>query len=132
MARFNGWRLTRAGFIFIVVTLLLAVVVFAGVRFAQQRGEQVRQDEAAEIARQNQDESDTPVIAVDTPAPEETGQQASGGTVATTDTTQAAPAALPETGVANFLPVLLLAVATYGATWAVRGRRAAVVNTSEG
>ena len=56
MARFATWRPTRAGIIFTVVVLLLAGAVFAGAWFVQQRGEQVRQQEAADIAQQNLEE----------------------------------------------------------------------------
>ena len=51
MASIRGWRITRAGMIFIAVIIGLALLAFTVLYVAQQRGEQARQDEAAEIAR---------------------------------------------------------------------------------
>jgi len=131
MASFNGWRLTRAGFVFIIVTLLLAVLVFAGVRFAQQRGEQVRQDEATQIARDNQSDEQTPAIGQETPVPQDTQPQSSG-VAAPSGPTAAAPEALPETGIASILPILLLAAVTYIVAGRMQQRRAVAANTFEG
>lgn len=84
MARITQWRPTRTGIIFLIVTLILAVVVFGAIRLVQYRGEQVRQQEAAKIAQQNLEESsNTPVIAED-PSPSSEADQsdpnASGAT----------------------------------------------------
>ena len=125
MARFTGWRVTRAGIIFIIVAVVLAALVLVGVRFAQQRGEQARQNDAAEIARQNQESSDTPAIAEATPTPTEETPAATEGT-STPDVASiapAAPSALPETGIGNFVPVVLLALVTYGAVRFALDRR---------
>lgn len=149
MARFNGWRLTRAGLIFIVVAILLAVTVFGVIRFVQQRGEQARQDEATQIALQNQDEqSETPVIAEDAPAGEGSGAAttesstgtAPGNSAATTEEGAAAGAPsngsstnaaipqtgttqLPATGIGNILPIILLALAAFGAAHVIQNKR---------
>ena len=147
MARFNGWRLTRAGLIFIVVAILLAVTVFGVIRFVQQRGEQARQDEATQIALQNQDEqSETPVIAEDAPAGEGSGAattESSTGTAPGSATTEEGAAAgtpsngsstnaaipqtgttqLPATGIGNILPIILLALATFGAAHVIQNKR---------
>lgn len=147
MARFNGWRLTRAGLIFIVVAILLAVTVFGVIRFVQQRGEQARQDEATQIALQNQDEqSETPVIAEDAPAGEGSGAattESSTGTAPGSATTEEGAAAgapsngsstnaaipqtgttqLPATGIGNILPIILLALAAFGAAHVIQNKR---------
>lgn len=127
MARFNGWRLTRAGIVFIIVVIVLAVLVFAGLRFAQQRGDQVRSDEAAKIALESQNEQ-TPAIAEDTPTPAPNDQQSSNDAeqaapAAPATPSSDAPAALPETGITSIFPILFLAAATYGGTRFVRQRR---------
>lgn len=97
MARFTVWRPTRTGIIFIVVTVLLAAAVFAGAWYVRERGEQVRQQEAAEIARQNlEEESETPVIAEET-APAE-GEASNDGVAVEDSAASTAPGALPETG----------------------------------
>lgn len=132
MARFNGWRLTRAGIVFIIVAALLAVAVFAGLKYAQQRGEQVRRDQASEIARESQNEP-TPVIAEETPAPATTDETGDGGSPDVAVSTPApattpAPAALPATGMADFFPMIALALLAYTATMYVSSRRTLLLN----
>lgn len=140
MARFNGWRLTRAGIVFIIVAILLAVTVFGVVRFIQQRGEQVRQDEATEIALQNQEEqSNTPIIAEETPANEggeaatteegatagQQGQQggATSGSSTDSSTPQTGTTELPATGIESFVPIVVLAMVAFGAAHLIQNRR---------
>jgi cytoskeletal protein RodZ len=131
MARFNGWRLTRAGFIFIVVAILLGIAVFASVRFVQQRGEQVRQDEATEIARQNQQQAEAPVIAREsTPSEDAPADEESATTGPSTPST--APEALPQTGAEGILPIIAIAAMTYGTTLVVRERRRLATNPIQG
>ena len=133
MAKFSGWRLTRAGFVFIIVIILLAVAVFAGVRFVQQRGEQVRQDEATQVARDTQAASQTPAIAEETPATQsEDEAEAAPSTATESQVAQAVPDALPQTGIDSVLPMLLLAAATYGTAWIVRERRSLRANVRQG
>jgi hypothetical protein len=77
MARLANLRPTRAGIVFIGITIVLAVIVFAAIWTVRYRGEQVRQQEAAKIAEQNlEQQSDTPIIAQET-APSDEGEQGS-------------------------------------------------------
>jgi cbb3-type cytochrome oxidase subunit 3 len=56
MAIFNGWRITRAGVVFVIGILVLAGLVFGGIWFVNERGEQARRDEAINIAQQQLEE----------------------------------------------------------------------------
>lgn len=113
MASLSGMRITRAGIIFIIVAVALAALVFGGLYVAQQRGEQVRRDEAAEIARQNlENDSNKPVVIGE-------DQGVSNGVVddgrndSQTDT-GSTPEQLPETG-----GELSSLIAVFGITFAV-------------
>lgn len=120
MASNSGWRITRAGSIFIIVVVALAALLFGGVYLAQQRGERVRRDEAAEIARQNlENESNKPVVigedqAVNGQVEEEAA--ASGGSVTATAAPEQLPQTGPETATMLALFMLSLAVASYMAS----------------
>lgn len=126
MARFATWRPTRTGIIFIVVALLLAGAVFAGAWFVQQRGEQVRQQEAAEIAQQNlENESETPVIAEE--EAEDAAPTNEGAVQSTTDASEGqvaanSPEALPATG-GEIVPLLATFLLTLTAAAYVVSRR---------
>lgn len=138
MARFNGWRLTRAGIVFIIVVALLAVAVFAGLKYAQQRGEQVRRDEAAEIARETQDQPTPAIAEEETPAPTTTGEtgDGSGSDVAVTTpsaptpaaTATPAPSALPATGPSDVASIFVAAVLAYSVALYVSSRRQSTIN----
>lgn len=116
MAAFTGWRITRAGMIFIIGVVLLAALAFVSVYIVVQRGEQARREEAIAVA-EKQLEAETEVIAQETPASE----------APVTDTTdEAAPPAteaLPETGAT---PAVIIAVAaiTMAGAYYVQSRRA--------
>jgi hypothetical protein len=56
MAIFNGWQITRAGVVFVIGILVLAGLVFGGIWFVNERGEQARRDEAIKIAQQQLEE----------------------------------------------------------------------------
>ena len=116
----SGWRITRAGGIFIVVTLLLAGLVIGGIYFVSQRGEQVRQQEAAEIARQNLEESSDRPVVIAREEPEE-DEPVNGGQAeapAATSDNESVPSELPETGPASTsvfaVAVLAFFIAAYG------------------
>ena len=120
MATMSGWRITRAGGIFIVVTLLLAGLVIGGIYFVSQRGEQVRQQEAAEIARQNLEESSEGPVVIAREEPEE-DEPVNGGQAeapAATSDNESVPSELPETGPASTsvfaVAVLAFFIAAYG------------------
>lgn len=145
MASTMGWRPTRAGFIYVIIAIILAATVFGVAWFVQQRGEQVRQQEAAEVAKENlENQTDTPVIAEEseTPAPETPGSGATDGEeVAVTDpnngstqnegATSAPPAGnttkeLPVTGPGSALISLLgIAGVTYTISLFIVSRRTA-------
>lgn len=113
MASIGKLRVTRAGIIFIIVAVALAALVFGGLYIAQQRGDQARRDEAAEIARQNlENDSNQPVVIGE-------DENVSSGVVDDDDTdTQtdngATPGQLPETG-----GELSSLIAIFGITFAV-------------
>ena len=114
MASIRGWRITRAGMIFIAVIIGLALLAFTVLHVAQQRGEQARQDEAAEIARENLEEQANRPIVI---AEDETVND--GEAVASSDDDdQAAPEALPETGPELFALVGVFALVFATASFA--------------
>lgn len=123
MASLSGMRITRAGIIFIVVVVALAALLFGGLYFAQQRGEQVRRDEAAEIARQNlENDSNQPVVIGEDEGvsngvvdDDRTDEQTDGG---------ATPAQLPETG-GELTSLIAVFGITLAATAYIQSRRAA-------
>ena len=52
MTLFGGWRITRAGILFIVGVLVLGAIVTGGIFLVKNHGEAVRRDEAIKIAEQ--------------------------------------------------------------------------------
>lgn len=105
MAIFQGWRITRAGVVFVGGLIILAVLIFGGIWFVQNRGEQTRREEAIKVAEQNLQEQSKPPVETTTETE-----------VATTDTTPPASneAALPETGIeiGHVLAITVLSLAT--------------------
>jgi len=94
MASIRGWRITRAGMIFIAVIIGLALLAFTVLYVAQQRGEQARQDEAAEIARENlEEQANQPIVIAEDQTVNDEEVVASND-----EEDQPAPEALPETG----------------------------------
>lgn len=114
MATMSGWRITRAGIIFIVVTLLLAGLVIGGTYVVRERGEQARQQEAAEIARQNLEEASEGPVVIAREEPEETETNGGASGEAPEPGTDAAPipSELPETGPTSLM-VVLAAILTF-------------------
>jgi FtsZ-interacting cell division protein ZipA len=126
MVSFTGWRPTRSGIIFVIVAIVLAIIVFAGAWFVQQRGEQVRQQEAAEIAQQNlEEDSDTPIIAEEEAVVEE---EAVSEEAAESDNPQVAatePEQLPTTGPNDLVALLAVTGLAFAGSFYIVSRRAA-------
>lgn len=123
MASLSGMRVTRAGIIFIIVAVALAALVFGGLYFAQQRGEQVRRDEAAEIARQNlENDSNQPVVIGED---EGVSNGVVDGDRTDTDTDSGVtPGQLPETG-GELTSIIAMFGITFATTAYIMSRRAA-------
>lgn len=114
MPIFNGWRITRAGVVFVIGILVLAGLVFGGIMLVQQRGEQARRDEAVKIAEQQLKEQSEVAKETNTEPVKTDEAQTNGTTVPATTTTT-----LPETGpeLMQILAVTALALsAAYYAT----------------
>lgn len=120
MAIFNGWRITRAGIIFVVGLVILAGVVFAGVSWVAQRGEQARREEAIQVAEQNLEQQSEP-IAQEQPqnAPD---SDTSTGPIAVNDEGEEQPDELPETG-AELNGLLAITLIALAASYYVQSRR---------
>jgi len=118
MNTFKGWRITRNGIIAIAVLIVLSIVLYFGILMVANRGEQARQQEAAQIALQNlEKDSEGPAVIAAAPtqsAPESESQ--SGGATAPI------PTVLPETGTGLF-GLIPVAVLTYAAALFVTSRR---------
>lgn len=127
MAVFNGWRLTRAGVVFVVGIIVLALVVFGVIMFVRERGEQARRDEAIAVAEQNleaQSEVSTAQTADDENTDSETTPaQASPATPAPATPTAPQAAQLPETGIESVAPIIILAIVTLAISYYVTSRR---------
>lgn len=133
MAAFGGWRLTRAGILFIIGILVLGGLVTGGVFYVKNHGEAVRRDQAVKIAEQNlEDQSKTETkTTTNTDKDQNQGSatpSAQGGTDTTTvASTNPGTSALPETGIDD-LQVLgtsaVLAVVAFSVVSYVMSRRA--------
>lgn len=129
MAAFGGWRLTRAGILFIVGILVLGGLVTGGILIVKNHGEAVRHDQAVKIAEQNlKDQSKVQAQPVATDNSDKNSTTATG-THSDTDTTTVATTnpdavALPETGPNDVIAlertaivaILALSVAFYAAS----------------
>jgi len=128
MAIYNGWRITRAGVVFVAGIIVLAALVFGGIWLVRERGEQARRAEAVAIAEQNlQAESEA------TP-PAETGSEEASSTTETTETgvavtegTQAVAGTdateLPATG-ADLSSLVIVTIVSLAISYFVASRRA--------
>lgn len=120
MAIFSGWRITRAGIVFVLGILVLAGLVFGGIWVVRERAEQARRDEAIQIASENLQEDSEEVVAPadeEAPVPDEEDEGASPSE------TPAPTEELPATGgeLSGLLAVTVLSLA--GALY-VTSRRA--------
>jgi FtsZ-interacting cell division protein ZipA len=128
MAIFGGWRLTKAGILFIVGIILLGGLVTGGIFLVKNRGEAVRRDEAIKVAQQNlEDQSKVATQPVNVPSASEDTTKTE--TPASTDA--AAPQAdvteLPETGMDDILAigrVAMVAVLAFSVASYIASRRA--------
>lgn len=135
MAVFGGWRLTRAGILFVVGILVLGGLVTGGIFLVKNHGEAVRHDQAVKVAEQNL--KDNSKVATQ-PTPSTDANNTSNNGVTHSDT-NAAPATTPnpEGASASQLPVTgiddlqvigraaILAVVAFVAVSYVSSRRAA-------
>ncbi|MBC7565023.1 hypothetical protein H7100_02205 [Candidatus Saccharibacteria bacterium] len=124
MAVFGGWRITRAGIIFIVGILILGGLVTGGIFLVKNHGEAVRRDQAVKVAEQNL--KDNSEIAV---------QPVKSDDSKNTDTSNQ-PATPPANGSTNELPVtgiddlrfagqaIILAILAFSTTAYIVSRRA--------
>jgi FtsZ-interacting cell division protein ZipA len=120
MAIFNGWRITRAGVVFVIGILVLAGLVFGGIWFVNERGEQARRDEAIKIAQQQLEEQS------------EVARETNNGTAVTDEGEENSPAPstngeenveLPETG-PEIVHILAITALTLSTAYYVGSRRA--------
>lgn len=126
MANILQWRPSKSGIIFVIVAILLAAGVFAGAWFLQQRGEQARQQQAADTAQQNlEQESDTPVIiAEETPAQEDEGRPEEQPRDQSDSQPEPAPQQLPATGTDEVVIILGVTGLALATAFYVASRRA--------
>jgi hypothetical protein len=120
MAIFDGWRITRAGVVFVVGILVLAGLVFGGIWFVNERGEQARRDEAIKIAEQQLEEQSE--VATETnngTAPAE--EEGANGPILSTSGEENVE--LPETG-PEIVHILAITALTLSAAYYVGSRRA--------
>lgn len=120
MAIFNGWRITRAGVVFVIGILVLAGLVFGGIWFVNGRGEQARRDEAIKIAEQQLEEQSEVAMETNTgtvPADEE---QENGPVPSASGEENVE---LPATG-AEITQILAVTVLALSAAYYVSSRRA--------
>jgi len=124
MSVFNGWRLTRTGILFVIGIVVLTGLVFAGIMFVRERGEQARRQEAVKIAEQNLESQSDPAtnpVAVEgeASAPGQVTETDEATTmVASTQTTEQ----LPQTGPELYSIVIVTLLAMTGAFYATSRR----------
>lgn len=120
MAIFNGWRITRAGVVFVVGILVLAGLVFGGIWFVNERGEQARRDEAIKIAEQQLEEQSEVATETNSGTVSADEEQENG---ATPSTGSEENVELPETG-AEIMQILAVTMLTLSVAYYVSSRRA--------
>lgn len=124
MAILGGWRLTRAGVLFVIGILVLGGLVTGGIFLVKNHGEAVRRDEAVKVAEQNlkdQSEVATQPIASDTSKDNDKTDTKPAETVIAAQT-QATE--LPETGPSGPLNVLIVTILALSVSFYVASRRA--------
>ena len=141
MVILGGWRLTRAGILFIVGILVLGGLVTGGIFLVKNHGEAVRRDQAVKVAEQNlKDQSRVatqPVNAnstssnADSDAAKTNSTTTDTGTSSATNTAVVAgstAAALPETGIDDVKTLgstFIVAIFTFSVASYIASRRAA-------
>ena len=141
MAAFGGWRLTRAGVLFVIGIIVLAGLVTGGVFLVKNRGESARRAEAVKVAEQElKDQSEVatqPVEEQTDKAAEEVAkadaEAAKAAATAKAEADKAAVAAatasqLPQTGpeeMAALGRILIVTILAVSVSFYVASRRAA-------
>ncbi len=119
-------RVTRAGVGLVVGIIILAALVFAGLWFVRERGEQTRRDEAINIAEQQLQDMADDEVAIDVDESESTTETETAPSDSETRgaTTDNAPAAteLPQTG-PEVTPILAAGILTFAAVSFARSRK---------
>lgn len=121
MAIFNGWRITRAGVVFVLGILVLAGLVLGGIWVVRERAEQARRDEAIKIASENLEEESEEVV---TPANQEVSAPDEEDKGASAGESPAPTEELPATG-GELSGLLAVTVLSLAAALYVTSRRAA-------
>lgn len=126
MAIFNGWRITRTGIIFVVGLVILAGLVFAGVYWVSQRGEQARREEAIKVAEQNLEQQSEPIAQEET-TEETTESETNNQPVAVEEGAGqgAQEQSLPETGGVELMALMGVTALALAAGYYVQSRRLA-------
>ncbi len=115
MASLGRVRITRGGISFVIIAIALIAVVFGSVYTVQQRGEQVRREEALQIALDNLEKESAGPAVIATAPPKESPDTPTAGS-GTTAGSSSAPAVLPQTGPTDWMIVPLVLV-TYALTY---------------
>lgn len=119
MAILGGWRITRAGMLFVGGIIVLAALVFGGIWLVRERGEQARREDAIKVAEENlQKQSEVAT------QPTNNAQQDNSSEQTPTSVPQTGVEELPATGIEDLAPVLVLAIVALAAGYYVSSRRA--------
>jgi len=119
-------RVTRAGVGLIIGIVILGLIVLGGLYFVKERGEQARRDEAIKIAEQNlESQSENGAL---TPPDSDTDKTDTTSTPAAeqpgSDVSTAMPAGeLPQTGSADFMPLIAVGLLSFATASYVASRR---------
>jgi hypothetical protein len=115
MALFGGWRLTRTGILFFVGLVVLIALVVGAIWWVRERGEQVRREEAIQVAEETLTEQSNNPVAISPSEPEADEEESSQAT----PTSSELPATGPE--LSALLAVGMLAIVS---SYYVASRRA--------
>lgn len=136
MALLGGWRLTKAGILFIVGILVLGGLVTGGIFLVKNHGEAVRRDQAVKIAEQNlKDQSQVATQPVNSDnsssnsnsSSDQTNTNTTNNSSSSTTTTGSTATALPETGIDGIQSlgsILIIAMLAFSVASYVASRRA--------
>ena len=122
-------RITRAGVGLTVGIIILALVVVGGLLLVKERGEQARREDAIEIAQQNLESQSQEDPALTPPAEEQPTDEGTDGSIATDGETangatdEASPEELPQTGPADTMAILVVAMLTFASVSYIVSRR---------
>jgi hypothetical protein len=134
MAAASRFDLTRAGIGLVIGIIILALVVFGGIRLVRERGEQARRDEAIAIADQQIEQQDDQDIAIgsgnstlnnpDQAAPSQSTDQAPASSNGAASTPAPASDAneLPQTG-PELMPIVAFALLSFATVSYIQSRK---------